>query len=163
LKGAEIDVRADGRLDMKNDVLKELDVVVAAIHGGFRQSRKQIMRRLVSAMENEHVDIIAHPTGRLIQKRKAYEVDLQKLFEVSKRTGTLLEINAYPNRLDLNADNVRSAVEFGCKTVINTDAHSTDHLRYIKLGIATARRGWVRKGAVVNTLPLKKLMKFFKK
>lgn len=114
-------------------------------------------------MENENVDIIAHPTGRKIHERRPYDVDLEKLFETSKRTGTLLEINSYPSRLDLSADNVRRAVEFGCKTAINTDAHSAEHLRFIYLGIATARRGWARKKDVVNTLPLKKMMKVFKK
>lgn len=162
LKGAEINIKSNGRIDMSDNVLKDLDIVIAAIHSGFRQSREQITNRIVSAMENEHVDIIAHPTGRKIQERKPYDVNLEKLFEVSKRTGTLLEINSYPNRLDLSAEDVRAAVEVGCKTVINTDAHSADNLRYIKLGIATARRGWVRKKDVVNTLPLKKLMKVFK-
>jgi DNA polymerase (family 10) len=163
LKGAEIDIKANNRLDMEDSVLKQFDIVIAAIHSGFRQSKKQITNRIVSAMENENVDIIAHPTGRKIQERRPYDVDLEKLFEASKRTGTLLEINSYPSRLDLNADNIKSAVEFGCKTVINTDAHSAEHLRFIYLGIATARRGWVQKKDVVNTLPLKKMMKVFKK
>ncbi len=163
LKGAEVNILSDGRLDMKDSVLKELDVVVASIHGGFRQSREQLTHRLLSAIENENVDIIAHPTGRLIQKRKAYEVDLEKIFEACKRTGVALEINSYPNRLDLNDDNARYAVNSGCKLVINTDSHSADHLRYMELGIATARRGWVRKSDVINTLPLKKLINFFKK
>lgn len=163
LRGVEVNIKSDGKLDMSDDVLKDLEIVIAAIHGGFRQSKKQITGRIVSAMENEHVDIIAHPTGRKIQERKPYEVDIEKLFEVSKRTSTLLEINSYPNRLDLSADDVRRAVEFGCKTVIDTDAHSADHLRYIRLGVATARRGWVQKKDVVNTLPLEKMMKIFKK
>lgn len=163
LKGAEIDIKANNRLDMEDSVLKQFDIVLAAIHSGFRQSKKQITNRIVSAMENENVDIIAHPTGRKIQERRPYDVDLEKLFEASKRTGALLEINSYPNRLDLSADNIRRAVEFGCKAVINTDAHSAEHLRFIYLGIAIARRGWVRKKDVVNTLPLKKMMRFFKK
>ncbi len=163
LKGAEINIKSNGKIDISDNVLKYLDIVVAGIHSGIRQSREQITNRIISAMENEYVDIIAHPTGRKIQERKPYDVDLEKLFEVSKRTGTLLEINSYPSRLDLSAEDVRTAMEFGCKTVINTDAHSADHLRYIKLGIATARRGWAKKKDVVNTLPLKKLMKVFKK
>ena len=163
LKSAEIDIRSDGRLDAKNDVLKELDVVVASIHSGFRQSKEQITKRIIAAMENEHVDIIGHPTGRLIQKRKACELDLDKIFEASKRTGTFLEINSYPNRLDLNAENARYAIESGCKIIINTDSHSSGHLRFIKFGIATARRGWVEKKDVINTLPLKEMMKLLKK
>lgn len=163
LQGAEVNILSNGKLDMKDSVLAGLDVVVASVHGGFRQSEEQITRRIVAAMENENVDIIAHPTGREIQKRKPYDVNLEKLFEVSKRTGTILEINSYPSRLDLNADNIRRAIELGCKLVIDTDAHSVEHLRYMRLGIATARRGWAQKKDVVNTLPLKELLKVFKK
>jgi len=163
LKGAEVNILSDSSLDLKDSVLKGLDVVFASVHSGFRQSKEQLTKRIVSAMENEHVDIIAHPTGRLIEKRKAYEVDFDKIFETAKRTGTILEINAYPDRLDLNADNVRYAIKSGCKLIIDTDAHSADHLRYIRLGIATARRGWAEKKDIVNTLPLKKLMKVLKK
>jgi DNA polymerase (family 10) len=162
LHGAEVSILADGKLDMKDSVLKELDYVVASVHGGFRQAREQMTRRIVSAMENENVDIIGHPTGRLIQERKPYDVDMEKLFETSKRTGALLEINSYPNRLDLNAENVRRAIELGCKTIINTDAHSAEHLKFLRLGIATARRGWAKKKDVVNALPMKKMMKQLK-
>jgi len=162
LHGAEVSILSDGKLDMKDSVLKELDYVVASVHGGFRQAREQITHRIVSAMENENVDIIGHPTGRLIQERKPYDVDMEKLFETSKRTGALLEINSYPNRLDLNAENVRRAIELGCKTIINTDAHSAEHLKFLRLGIATARRGWVERKDVVNALPMRKMMKAFK-
>jgi len=162
LHGAEVSILSDGKLDMKDSVLKELDYVVASVHGGFRQAREQMTRRIVSAMENENVDIIGHPTGRLIQERKPYDVDMERLFETSKRTGALLEINSYPNRLDLNAENVRRAIELGCKTIINTDAHSAEHLKFLRLGIATARRGWAEKKDVVNALPMKKMMKAFK-
>jgi len=162
LHGAEVSILADGKLDMKDSMLKELDYVVASVHGGFRQAREQMTHRIVSAMENENVDIIGHPTGRLIQERKPYDVDMERLFETSKRTGALLEINSYPNRLDLNAENVRRAIELGCKTIINTDAHSAEHLKFLRLGIATARRGWVEKKDVVNALPMKKMMKAFK-
>jgi len=162
LHGAEVNILADGRLDIKDSVLKELDYVVASVHGGFRQSEGQMTARIVSAMENEHVDMIGHPTGRLIQERKPYDVDMEQLFETSKRTGTLLEINSYPNRLDLNAENVRRAIEMGCKTIINTDAHNADHLKFMRLGIATARRGWLEKKDVVNALPMKRMMKALK-
>jgi DNA polymerase (family 10) len=162
LHGAEVSILSDGKLDMKDSVLKELDYVVASIHGGFRQAREQMTHRIVSAMENENVDMIGHPTGRLIQERKPYDVDMERLFETSKRTGALLEINSYPNRLDLSAENVRRAIELGCKTIINTDAHSAEHLKFLRLGIATARRGWAEKKDVVNALPMKKMTKAFK-
>jgi DNA polymerase (family 10) len=163
LKGAELNIDSDGKLDIANKIIKDLDVVIASIHSGLRQDRKKITNRLISAMENEYVNIIGHPTGRKIQERRACDVDIVKLLEASKRTGTALEINSQPGRLDINADIARDAVKIGCKLAISTDAHSIDHLRYIKLGIATARRGWVQKRDVINTLPLKKLMKFFKK
>ena len=162
LHGAEVSIMTNGRLDMKDSVLKDLDFVVASVHGGFRQTQEQMTRRIVSAMENEHVDIIGHPTGRQIQTRKAYDVDMEQLFEASKRTGTLLEVNSFPNRLDLNAENVRRAMELGCRTIIDTDAHSKDHLQFMRLGIATARRGWAEKKDVVNTMPLKQMMKELK-
>ena len=120
---------------------------------------EKITDRMISAMQNDNVNIIAHPTGRKIHERKAYELDMDKIFETSKDTGTFLEINSYPNRLDLNDVNVKRAVESGCKLSIDTDAHSTDTLKYIELGIATARRGWAKKEDIINTLPLKKLEK----
>ena len=162
LHGAEVSILAAGRLDMKDHVLKEMDYVIASVHGGFRQTQEQMTGRIVAAMENEHVDIIGHPTGRLIQERKPYDVDMEELFAASKRTGTLLEVNAFPNRLDMNAENVRRAVELGCRTIIDTDSHNSDHLKFMRLGIATARRGWVEKKDVVNALPLKRMMKEFK-
>lgn len=161
LAGAEVNIMSDGKLDMGDNVLKDLDVVVASIHSGFRQDKEKITGRMISAMQNDNVDIIAHPTGRKIHERKAYELDLDKIFETSKDNGTFLEINSYPNRLDLNDINVKRAVESGCKLTIDTDSHSKDNLKYIELGIATARRGWARKEDIINTLPLKKLEKLF--
>lgn len=155
LTGAEVNIDSEGNLDMTNDVLKDLDVVVASIHGGFRQSEEQLTDRILSAMKNKHVNIIAHPTGRKIHEREAYNLDLDTLFEKSKKTNTYFEINSYPNRLDLNSVNVKRAIQKGCKLVINTDAHNVEHLRYIKLGIATARRGWATKADIINTLPFK--------
>jgi DNA polymerase (family 10) len=159
LKGAEVNIMSDGKLDMPNSVLKDLDVVVASIHSGFRQTEEKITDRMMSAMYNDNVDIIAHPTGRKIHERKAYELDINRIFETSKDTKTFLEINSYPNRLDLNDINVKRAVESGCKLSIDTDSHSKANLKHIKLGIATARRGWAKKGDIINTLPLKKLEK----
>jgi DNA polymerase (family X) len=159
LKGAEVNILSNGKLDMKDDILKDLDVVVASIHSGFRQDKEKITDRMISAMQNDNVNIIAHPTGRKIHERKAYELDMDKIFEASKDTGTFLEINSYPNRLDLNDVNVKRAVESGCKLSIDTDSHSMDTLKYMGLGIATARRGWAKKEDIINTLPLKKLEK----
>ena len=159
LKGAEVNIMSDGKLDMSNDILKDLDVVVASIHSGFRQTEEKITDRMMAAMYNDNVNIIAHPTGRKIHERKAYELDMDKIFETSKDTATFLEINSYPNRLDLNDINVKRAVESGCKLSIDTDSHSKANLKHIKLGIATARRGWAKKEDIINTLPLKKLKK----
>jgi DNA polymerase (family 10) len=162
LKGAEVNITSDGKIDVKNSVLKELDVVVASVHSGLRQSKKKLTDRIVSAMENENVDIIAHPTGRKINERRGYDLDLEKIFDVAEETGTFLEINSYPDRLDLNDIHVKSAIAAGCKLVISTDSHSSEHLRYIELGIATARRGWARKKDIVNSSSLKDFRKLLK-
>lgn len=159
LKGAEVNILSNGKLDMSNDILRDMDVVVASIHSGFRQTEEKLTDRMMAAMWNDNVDIIAHPTGRKIHERKAYELDLNRIFETSKDTGTFLEINSYPNRLDLNDVNVKRAVESGCKLAVDTDSHSKANLKHIKLGIATARRGWAKKEDIINALPLKKLEK----
>ncbi len=159
LKGAEVNIMSNGKLDMPDGVLKELDVVVASIHSGFRQTEEKITDRIMSAMYNDNVNIIAHPTGRKIHERKAYELDMDRIFETSKDTKTFLEINSYPNRLDLNDTNIKRAVESGCKLSIDTDSHSKSNLKHIELGIATARRGWAKREDIINTLPLKKLEK----
>jgi len=139
-----------------------MDLVIAGIHSGFKQDKGEITRRILSAMENDYVNIIAHPTGRKIQERKAYELELDKIFESSVDNGTFLEVNGQINRLDLSDTNVKIALEKGCKLVINTDAHSIMDLRNIKLGVATARRGWAKKEDIINTMPLKMLMKELK-
>jgi len=162
LKGVEVNIKGDGSLDVKANVLKELDVVIAAVHSGFKNPKEQITNRIIKAMENENVDIIAHPTGRLIQKRPAYELDFDKIFDAAKETTTALEINSFPVRLDLKDAHVRNALNAGVKLTINTDAHNTGHLRFMEFGIATARRGWAEKKDVLNTLPLKKFLKTLK-
>jgi len=163
LKGAEVNIQSDGKLDIKDEVLNDLDVVIASIHSGFRHYKEKMTGRILSAMENENVNIIAHPTGRKIQERRAYNLDLEKIFQTSKETNTFLEINGYPNRLDLNDINTKRAIETGCKLAINTDSHKKEHLKYIELGIATARRGWARKKDIINSLPLRKLKKILNK
>ena len=162
LQGVEVNIKADGNLDMKNKVLKELDLVVASIHSGFKNSKEKITKRMINAMENENVNIIAHPTGRLINKRPAYDMNFEKVFSKAKETKTLMEINSFPDRLDLKDVHARAAIKIGVKLVISTDAHNTDHLQFIRLGIATARRGWAEKKDVVNTFPLKKFLKTIK-
>ena len=162
LQGGEVNIKSDGSLDMKDSVLRNLDIVLAAIHSGFKNSKEKITQRLVKAMENEHVDIIAHPFGRLLSTRPAYEMDFDRILGKAKQTKTILEINAHPERLDLNDVHVRAAVKSKIKLSIGTDAHEASELRYHKLGIATARRGWTTKKDVINTYSVKDMLKLLK-
>ena len=159
LKGAEVDILKDGSLDYSDKYLKKLDIVLAAVHSRFKSSEKEMTKRILKALENRYVKILAHPTGRVINKRKAYSVNLSKIFEACKANNIWPEINAFPARLDLNDVNARDAIEKGLKLTINTDSHSSDHLRYMEFGIATARRAWARKKDVINALPWKKFEK----
>jgi len=159
LAGVEIDIRSDCTLDYPDEVLSKLDIVVASIHSGFRQSKEKITHRIVSAMKNPYVHIIAHPTGRLIGERDAYELDMDEILSTARQTGTVLEINAYPQRLDLNDVYVKRAKEMGIPLVISTDAHIEYQLDFIAYGIGMARRGWLDKSFVLNTLPYKSLLK----
>lgn len=163
LAGIEVDILKDGTLDYSDELLKQLDFVVAAIHSGFKQSREQITERIVKACENRWVDVIAHPTGRLLGERAPYEVDLDKVIKVAKQTGTFLEINAYPKRLDLNDIHSRKAKEGGVKISIGTDAHTLDQLDYMTIALTAARRGWLEKKDVLNTLPVDRLLKKVKR
>lgn len=162
LAGAEVNILKDGSLDIKDFVLKKLDVVGAAIHSHFNLPKREQTKRLIRAMENKNVDIIFHPTGRIIKKRKAYELDIDEIIKVAKKTGTILEIDAYPDRLDLKDDYIRKAIELGAKLSISSDAHSINHLHYQYLGIAQARRGWATKNDIINAWPLEKMLKFLK-
>jgi len=159
LSGIELDIRGDGSLDYPDEILKGLDIVVASIHSGFRQSRQQITERLVSAMKNPYVSIIAHPTGRVIGEREEYEVDMDEFLRVAKETSTILEINAYPMRLDLRDIYIKRAKEMGISFVISTDTHIDYQLDFIRYGIGMARRGWLERGDVINTYPYNELMK----
>ena len=154
LKGVEVDIRRDGTLDYPDAILKECDFVVAAIHQGFKH---KVTERMCRAMQNPYVDIIAHPTGRLISSREGYHIDLHRVMEVAAKTGTWLEINAYWDRLDLNDTNARAAHEQGVSISIGTDAHDIKGLQWMKFGVATARRAWLASKDVVNTYTLKKL------
>lgn len=154
LTGAEVNINKDGTLDIADDVLADLDVVGVAVHSHFNLSRDEMTKRIIRAMESPHADILFHPTGRVINKRPAYDVDIDAIIAAAKRTGTILEIDAYPERLDLRDEHVRKAIAAGVKIVIDSDAHSTAHLDFIHYGIATARRGWAEKKHVINTLPV---------
>jgi DNA polymerase (family 10) len=155
LTGAEVNIREDGSLDVADEVLARLEVVGAAVHSHFRQPRAAMTRRLVRAMENPHVDILFHPTGRSLGHREAVALDLDALFSAAKRTGTVLEIDAMPDRLDLPDQAVRKAVQAGVKLAIDSDAHQPAHFAYADaFGVAVARRGWATRADVVNALPL---------
>lgn len=162
LKGAEVNILKDGSLDIKDEVLAELDVVGAAVHSLFNLPREKQTERVICAMENPHLDILFHPTGRIINRRKAIELDMEKVIAAAKRTGTILEIDAHPWRLDLKDEHIRMAREAGVKMVIDTDAHSVSELHYLEYGIAQARRGWCQKKDIINALPLKKFLKALK-
>ena len=159
LHGTEVDIKNDGSLDLPDSTLKELDIVVASVHSGFKQSKEQITSRMVSAMRNPYVSIIAHPTGRLIGEREAYDVDMDRLLKAAKATGTALEINAYPLRLDLSDIYVKRAKEMGIPIVISTDTHVLSQFNYMNYGVSIARRGWLEKDDVLNTLEADKLLK----
>ena len=159
LRGSEMDIGLDGSLDFPDEVLKRLDIVVAAIHSGFNQNKEQLTARIVAAMRSPWVSVIAHPTGRLIGEREAYDVDMETLLRVARETGTALEINSYPLRLDLNDVQVRRAKELGVALVISTDLHVINQFDTLHYGISVAQRGWLEKGDVLNTLELPDLLK----
>jgi DNA polymerase (family X) len=160
LTGVEMDILPDGTLDYDDELLAEVDVVIASIHSSFSQPEERIMNRLKNALINSHVDIIAHPTGRLIGRREGYAVNIDMLIELAKETNTVLELNANPHRLDLSAENVRKAQAAGVKIAINTDAHHKDTLAHMAIGVAAARKGWIVKENVLNTLDKEELLEF---
>lgn len=162
LFGTEVEIDLDGNLDYNEKILSEFDIVIAAIHSGFEQSRERLTERLIKACRCSHVDIIAHPFGVHLGKREPCDMDFKEICKVAVDTNTFLEINAFPFRLDLNSANVYFAREHGVKFVVNTDAHSLAHFDFIKLGVAIARRGWATKKDILNTLPLKEFMEAIK-
>lgn len=163
LMGAEVDIRSDYSLDLPDEILKRLDIVVASIHSGFRQSKEQLTKRLISAIKNPYVTVIAHPTGRLIGERDPYEVDMEKVFESARGMGKAIEINAYPLRLDLNDTYVKRAKEMKIPIAISTDTHVLSQFDYMIYGVSIGRRGWLEKGDVINTLGRKNLLKWLQK
>jgi len=151
LKGVEVNITKDGKIDLKDDILAKLDWVVAGVHSHMKMGKKAMTQRIIKAMHNPYVDMIAHPTGRLLNKRPAYELDFEAIFKAAKNTNTYLEINASMDRLDLNSEMARKAIKAGLKLIINTDSHSVFGLEQMHLGIAQARRGWCEKKNIINT------------
>jgi DNA polymerase (family 10) len=152
-----VDIKRDGSLDYPDEVLAELDFVVASVHSGWKMDRGAMTTRILKAMENPWVDCIGHPTGRLIGQREPYEVDMDEVLKAAARLGVAMEINAYPDRLDLKDVHARRAKELGVKLMINTDAHSAEQLELMCFGVATARRGWIEAKDVLNAQPLSQL------
>ena len=157
LFGTEVDLDSDGNLDYPDALLKEMDIVIAAIHAGFKQSRAVLTKRILKACQNKYVHIIAHPTGRLWGSRDAYDINFEEAFKAAKDTNTAFEINSFPQRLDLNDVNARMAKEAGVKIVINTDSHLAEQLSMMRFGVAVARRAWLEKKDVLNTATFSKL------
>jgi DNA polymerase (family 10) len=162
LKGSEVNILKDGTLDISDEILAKLDVVGAAVHSNFNMSETDMTARIIRAMENPNVDIIFHPTGRVIKRREPYKIDIDKIIEAAKRTKTVLEIDAYPDRLDLKDEHVRKAVEEGVKLSIDSDSHSVSHIKFLEFGIAQAKRGWASRDDVINTRGWKEMLKLLK-
>ncbi|MHC1636395.1 MAG: DNA polymerase/3'-5' exonuclease PolX [Candidatus Methanospirareceae archaeon] len=163
LSSVEVDIRSDFSLDFSDDILKELDIVIAAVHTKFNQDRETMTKRIITAMENENVDIIAHPTGRIIGKRDPYDVDMERLMEVARDTGTIMELNSFPDRLDLKDVHCKMAKDYGVLVAISTDAHDVMQMKdVIRYGVATGRRGWLEAKDVVNTRGVEEVLKMVK-
>jgi len=154
LTGMEVDILKDGRLDMDDELLAQLDVVITSVHSYMNLEKAAMTERILAAIENPYTQIIAHPTGRLVLRRDPFDYDMQKIFEAAKRHGVVMECNSHPDRLDLKDVHLRAARDAGVKLIIDTDSHATSHLDLMKYGVGTARRGWVEKKDVINTLPL---------
>ncbi|HEC72195.1 MAG TPA: DNA polymerase/3'-5' exonuclease PolX [Thermoplasmatales archaeon] len=161
LCGTECDIKPDGTLDYDNSILKMFDFVMIGIHTSFKMSRKEATNRIIRGMENRYVNILAHPTCRLMMKREPLDLDMEKIFEAAKETNTYLEINAFPDRLDLNDYYTKLAKEQKVKFTVGTDAHSLNHMDFMRYGVATARRGWLEKKDILNTCTLKEIERIF--
>ena len=160
LKGSEVDILTDGTLDLSEKVLEKLDFAVAAVHSGFKQDKGKMTKRIIRALENPHIHVLAHPSGRLLGARDPYEVEIEELMEAAKKYGKALEINAYFERLDLDDIYCRKAKEMGIRVGIGTDSHHLDQMWMISLGVSVARRGWLEPMDILNTLPLKGILKW---
>ncbi|MFB3737637.1 MAG: DNA polymerase/3'-5' exonuclease PolX [Candidatus Velamenicoccus archaeovorus] len=163
LHGSELNIDPEGGVDWPEGFLADFDVLVASVHSHFNQPRDQMTRRIVRAMENPYVHVIGHPTGRLIGRRQPFEFDEEEVFKAAARTGTALEINGFPDRLDLKDEHILWARRYGVKFAVDTDSHATVHLEAMRFGVATAQRGWLTKDDVINAWPLAKLRRFLRK
>lgn len=162
LSSAEVEILKDGSLDMKNSILENLDIVGASIHSNFRLPSEDQTKRVIAALKNPHVDILFHPTGRILNKREGYDIDIDEVIEVAKDTKTVLEINAHYNRLDLKDEYVRKAINNNVKLAINSDAHHPLHFSFLVFGIGQARRGWAKQSDIINTLPVNEMLRNLK-
>jgi DNA polymerase (family 10) len=163
LHASEVEIKADGSLDYPDEFLATLDLVVASLHTGLRQGREQVTQRVLNAIGNPNVDIIGHPTGRLIPDREGADLDMEALMQAAAKSGVAMEINAHPARLDLDDVHARRAKELGIPISINTDAHSEADLDMLFYGVAIGRRAWLEKKDVINTWPASKLLAWLKK
>jgi len=159
LCGTECDIKPNGSLDYSDKILKKFDFVCIGIHTGFKMNKNDMTRRIIAGMENENVDFLAHPTGRLIGRRDPFEVDIEQIIDVARSTSVFLEINSFPDRLDLDDMHAKLAKEKGVRFVIGTDAHNVNHLSFMRFGVATARRGWLEKKDILNTYSLREIKK----
>jgi DNA polymerase (family 10) len=162
LKGVELNILKDGNLDISDGALRKLDVTGAAVHSHFDMNKEEMTKRILKAIENPNIDILLHPTAREIQKREAVQLDLEKIITTAKENGTILDIDSYPNRLDLKDEHIKKAVQIGAKLGISSDSHSTPHMHYLELGVAQARRGWATAKDIVNTKTLEQFKKTLK-
>ena len=162
LSGTEVDILRDGSLDLKDATLKQLDIVGVSVHSYFKLDKDEQTARVIKAMKNPNVNILFHPTGRRINRRAPIDIDMEEVVRVAKETGTILEIDATPSRLDLKDEYIRIARDTGCRFAIDSDAHSRNHYEFLEYGISQARRGWALASDVINTYPLKKMLEFLK-
>ncbi len=162
LKSAETDILKDGSLDFSNKALDEMDYVLASIHTSLNMSKDEMTKRVIKCMESGRMNIFAHPTDRLINERAPIQLDLDKVFEAARENNVVMEIDSFPNRLDLNDENIFRARKYGLKFSVDTDSHRTGHMDLLKYGVWTAKRGWLTREDVINTMPLVKLRRFFK-
>lgn len=162
LKGAECDILRDGSLDLEASTLRQMDCVVGSVHSSFKMARDDMTKRVVKAVESGLVDIIGHPTGRLIGEREPFAIDLDRVAQACEDNGVAFEINSWPNRLDLNDTNIMLVSKYKVQFSIDSDAHNVSHYQTLRYGVGTARRGWLTGGRVINALPLERLRKFLK-
>lgn len=162
LKGVELNILKDGNMDISDEALKNLDVVGAAVHSHFEMDKDEMTKRVMRAIENPNLDILFHPTSREIQRREPIKLDLDRVLEVAKGNGTIMDIDSYPDRLDLRDEHIRKAVQAGVKLGISSDSHSIAHMHYLELGVAQARRGWATAKNIVNTRKLEDFKKLLK-